>query len=126
MLSRASACLGNHGFTKVHTDGFPRRNKRSQQAKKVPGTAANVEYVDSGAESQRGKEILGGRASAFKKASAGSVEKIHKEAWIFGSIDLSPRVREGSGRHQGLRQSILPKARQMKDYTQPVEAIDWF
>jgi hypothetical protein len=109
--SRTLACLGNHGLTEIHTYGCPWRNNRSQEAKKVPRTAANVKYVESGAESQWRKEFPGRRASALKKASAGSIQKVHKEAWIFGSIDLSPCVCERSRGHQRLSQSILPDAR---------------
>src|SRR5205814_10680861 len=104
-------CFGNHGLAEIQTNSFPRRNDRRQQAKKVSRTAAHVEYLESGAESQRGKEFLGRRAGAFKKTSAGSIQKAYKEARVFSSIDLSPCVCEGSRRHQGLSQSILRDAR---------------
>jgi hypothetical protein len=110
-VTRTLACLGNHGFTKIRANGCPRRKKRSQQAKKVPRTAANVEYFESGSESQRRKEILRRGAGAFKKARAGSIQKVHKEAWIFGSIDLNPCVCESRRGHQRLSQSILPDAK---------------
>lgn len=111
ILSRTLACLGNHGLTQVHTNGCPRRNNRSQEAKKVPCAAANVKYVESGPEGQRRKEFLGRGASAFKKTSAGRIQKVHEKAWIFGSIDLNPCVCERSRGHQRLSQSILPDSR---------------
>src|SRR5580704_510620 len=74
-LGRTLACLGNHGLTEIHTNGCPWRHNRSQEAKKVPRTAANVKCVESGAESQWRKEFPGQRASALKKASAGSIQK---------------------------------------------------
>jgi hypothetical protein len=111
VLSRTLVCLGNHGLTEIYANGCPRRNNRSQETKKVPRTAANVKYVESGAKSQRRKEFPRRRASALKKASAGSIQKVHKEAWVFGSIDLNPCVCERSRGHQGLSQSILLDAR---------------
>src|SRR5207302_9565565 len=104
-------CLGNHGLAEIQTNSFPRRNDRRQQAKKVSRTAAHVDYVEAGAESQRGKESIGRRAGAFKKTSAGSIQKAYKEARVFSSIDLSPCVCERSRGHQRLSQSILPDTR---------------
>ena len=43
----------------------------------------------SGTEGKRGEEFHGRLASAFKKASAGSIQNVHKEVWVFGSIDLN-------------------------------------
>src|SRR3981081_3346687 len=124
VLSRTLACLGNHGLTEIHANGCPWRNNRSQEANKVPRTAANVKYVESGAQSQWRKEFPGRRASAFKKTTAGSIQKVHKEAWIVGSIDLNPCVCECSRGHQRLSQSILPM-RDRGDYraAQLVKAI---
>jgi hypothetical protein len=91
-----------------HTYGSPRRNNPSQEAKKVPCTAADVKYVEPRAEGQRRKELPGRRASALKKASPGSIQKAHEEPRVFGSIDLNPRVCECSRGYQRLRQGILP------------------
>jgi hypothetical protein len=58
-------------------------------------TAANVKQVEPWAGSKRRKELDRGFRCPLQKLSTGSIEEVHKKAWILGAVDLYPSVDEG-------------------------------
>jgi len=109
LLRRTLDCLGNHGFTQVDADGVSGGNNRCQYSKEVAGSAAHIENVEPWAKRQRSEELRWRFPGTLQKPGTSSIQEIHKEARIFGPIDLNPRIGERCRRHHRLSQALLPK-----------------